>query len=120
MPPIKGLNNPNIFLLRNLNEGLTIKNYIRSNKPSKGVIIGGGAIGLEMAETLRTLGIETIMLEKMEDIALAFDQEIRDIIRKELTKNDVAVKIKVNINEVIKDNNKLTVKLDNESIRSTS
>ena len=118
MPPIKGLNNENIFLLRNLNQGIAIKNYVHTNKPSKGVIIGGGAIGLEMAETLRTLGIETVLLEKMEDIALAFDKEIRDIIRKELTKNEVTVKTNVNINEVIKDNNKLITKLDNESIES--
>jgi NADPH-dependent 2,4-dienoyl-CoA reductase/sulfur reductase-like enzyme len=117
-PPIKGVNNPNIFMLRNLNQGLAIRNYIRINKPAHGVIIGGGAIGLEMAETLRTLGIETIILEKMDDIALAFDQEIRDIVKKELSKNNVTVKTKVNIKEIIKDNNKLAVELDNESIKT--
>jgi NADPH-dependent 2,4-dienoyl-CoA reductase/sulfur reductase-like enzyme len=118
MPPIKGVNNPNVFLLRNLNQGLAIKNYIKSNNPEKGVIIGGGAIGLEMAETLRTLGIETIMLEKMDDIALAFDQEIRDIIKQELNKNNVTVKTKVNIKEITRDNNKLVIQLDNELIQT--
>jgi len=117
MPPIKGVNNPNVFMLRNLNQGLAIKNYIKTNKPSKGVIIGGGAIGLEMAETLRTLGNETTILEKMDDIALAFDQEIRELVKKELIKNNVTVKTKVNIKEIIK-NNKLIIELDNESIET--
>jgi NADPH-dependent 2,4-dienoyl-CoA reductase/sulfur reductase-like enzyme len=117
-PPIKGLNKPNVFMLRSLNHGLAIKNYIRTNKPAKGVIIGGGAIGLEMAETLRTLGIETIILEKMDDIALTFDQEIRDIVKKELSTNNVAVKTKVNIKEIIEENNKLAIELDNESIKT--
>ncbi|MFH0976404.1 MAG: FAD-dependent oxidoreductase [Spirochaetota bacterium] len=118
IPPIKGINNPNIFPLRNLNEGLAIKNYILANKPAKGVIIGGGAIGLEMAESLRTLGIETVMLEKMDDIALAFDQEIRDLVKQELKKNSVTVKTKVNLNEITYDNGRLIVHLDNESVQA--
>ena len=118
IPPIKGVDSPNVFQLRNLNDGLAIKNYIQAGKPANGVIIGGGPIGLEMAESLRTLGIETVMLEKMDDIALAFDKEIRDLIIEELKKNAVTIKTKVNIKEILKDKDKLKIQLDSEVLQT--
>lgn len=116
IPPIKGADSRNVFLLRNLNEGIAIKNYIQSGKPVNGIIIGGGPIGLEMAESLRTIGIETVLLEKMDDIALAFDQEIRDLIIEELRKNNVTIKTKVNIKEIINDKDKLKIQLESETL----
>lgn len=114
IPPIKGIDSQNVFALRNLNDGIAIKNYIQSNRPSKGVIIGGGAIGLEMAETLRTLNIETIMLEKLKDIAAAFDMEIRDYIIKELVNNKVTIRTGVDIKEISGNNERLTIHYDSD------
>ena len=114
IPPIKGIDSQNVFALRNLNDGIAIKNYIQSKRPSKGVIIGGGAIGLEMAETLRTLNIETILLEKLKDIAVAFDTEIRDYIIKELVNNKVTIRTGVDINE-ISSNDRLTIHYDSDN-----
>jgi NADPH-dependent 2,4-dienoyl-CoA reductase/sulfur reductase-like enzyme len=118
IPPIKGVDSPNVFQLRNLGDGLAIKKYIQSGKPVNGVIIGGGPIGLEMVESLRMLSIETIILEKMDDIALAFDQEIRGLIIEELQKNKVTIKTKVNIKEIIKDKDKLKIQLDSETLQT--
>jgi NADPH-dependent 2,4-dienoyl-CoA reductase/sulfur reductase-like enzyme len=116
IPPIKGVDSKNVFPLRNLDEGLAIKKYIQTVKSANGIIIGGGPIGLEMAESLRTLGIETVLLEKMDDIALAFDKEIRDLIIEELKKNNVTTKTKVNIKEIIQDKDKLKIQLDSETL----
>ena len=49
-PDIKGIDSPNVFTLRNIPDTMKIKSYTDSAKPKKAVIVGGGYIGVEMAE----------------------------------------------------------------------
>lgn len=52
-PNIKGIENGNVFTLRNIPDTMRIKNYITKNKPKSAVVVGGGYIGVEMAENLK-------------------------------------------------------------------
>jgi NADPH-dependent 2,4-dienoyl-CoA reductase/sulfur reductase-like enzyme len=53
VPPIPGLNeNKTVFTLRNILDTDKIKTYVDTNHPKKAVVIGGGFIGIEMAENL--------------------------------------------------------------------
>ncbi len=52
-----------IFTLRNVPDTDTIKGYINTIKPKRALVIGGGFIGLEMAENLHELGIEVGVIE---------------------------------------------------------
>jgi NADPH-dependent 2,4-dienoyl-CoA reductase/sulfur reductase-like enzyme len=116
LPPIKGIESKNVFALRSLTEGIAIKNFVQTNKPERGVIIGGGPIGLEMAESLRTMGVETILLEKMKNIAASFDDEVRSLILQELEKNKVAVRTGADIKEIRQEGNGLSISVDNEKL----
>ncbi len=101
-PPITGVDSGNIFLLRNLSQGMAIRDYIERTKPAQGLIIGGGFIGLEMAEAFKTLGIGATLLEKMDSVAMTMSDEIRTIILKKLLENDVNVITGVNIEKIEK------------------
>ncbi len=90
-PPIDGIDAPNIFFLRALSDGIAIKKYIDERSPRRGIIIGGGFIGLEMAEAFRKRSIETVILEKFESVAMPLSPVIRSIISETLRVNDVAV-----------------------------
>ena len=57
-PPLPGIMNEGIFTLRNVNDTDYIKSYVTQQSVKKAVVIGGGFIGLEMAENLKELGIE--------------------------------------------------------------
>ena len=57
-PPFPGINNEGIFTLRNVNDTDYIKAYVDKHKSGKAVVIGGGFIGLEMAENLHHLGMD--------------------------------------------------------------
>jgi len=110
-PPVKGIDLPGVFMLRNLNDGIRIKEFIQKNFPRSGVIIGGGFIGLEMAETLRELGIACTIVERMESVAMTMDPEIREKITLKLKEFDVEVRTGADVEEITAVENKLTVSI---------
>ena len=62
-PRIEGIESKKIFTLRNVPDTDTIKNYVNTEKPRTAVVVGGGFIGLEMAENLHELGIHVTVVE---------------------------------------------------------
>ncbi|WP_042374252.1 CoA-disulfide reductase [Neobacillus jeddahensis] len=81
VPPIPGLNeNQTLFTLRNIPDTDKIKNYVDSHHPKKAVVIGGGFIGIEMAENLADRGIEVTIIEKSNQIMAPIDIEMASIL----------------------------------------
>lgn len=62
-PNINGINNDFVFTLRNIPDTLKIKEYIKSAMPKSAVVVGGGYIGVEMAENLKEAGLEVSIVE---------------------------------------------------------
>ena len=89
IPPIKGMDRKGVFTLRPLEDGIAIKEYIGSNSPKKGLLIGAGYIGMEMAESFAEVGMKVTVVEKMPSIVGTMDDEITEIIEKELNRNRV-------------------------------
>ncbi len=79
-PPIKGINNPNIFSLWNIPDVDKIKSYIEKNSPKRAVVVGGGFIGIEMAENLHGLGIEVSLIDMQNQIMSTIDFEMAQIL----------------------------------------
>ncbi len=111
-PPIPGINTGSVFYLRSLSDAIGIKKHIEEQKPRSGIIIGGGFIGLEMAETLRRLNIETTILEKYESVAMSMSPEVRATIHDTLLKNSVTVRTGVSIDRITSAGGRLTVDTD--------
>jgi len=91
VPPIPGINSKNVFFLRSLSQGIAVREFIDHGKPAAGAIIGGGFIGLEMAEAIRKRNIRVQMIEKMPSVAMTMSPEIRQKISDELLKNGVEI-----------------------------
>ncbi len=90
-PPIPGIDNPAIFQLRTLDDGIAIKGYIKSRSLKRTAIVGAGYIGMEMAEALKGLGLEVIVIEKLSNILGTMDDEITTIVEKTLESNGVKI-----------------------------
>lgn len=88
-PPIPGIDNQGIFQLRNLDDGIAIKGYIKSHSFKRAAIIGAGYIGMEMAEVLKWIGLEVIIIEKLPNILGTMDDEITSVVEKTLEDNGV-------------------------------
>ncbi|HQO02178.1 MAG TPA: FAD-dependent oxidoreductase [Spirochaetota bacterium] len=110
-PSFAGIDLPGVFMLRNLNDGLRIREFIQKNFPRSGVIIGGGFIGLEMAETLRELGISCTIVERMDSVAMTMDPEIREKITLKLKEFDVDIRTGAEVEKITAVENRLTVAL---------
>ena len=75
VPPFEGMDKDKTFIVRNLNDADKIKNYIQQNNSKKAVVVGGGFIGIEMAENLRARGLQVDLAESMDQVmAQAPDQ----------------------------------------------
>ena len=75
-PPIEGIDLDNIFNLRNIPDSDRIKSFVDTRRPKAAVIVGGGFIGLEMAENLAIRGIRTTIVEKLDQVMPSLDFEM--------------------------------------------
>lgn len=73
IPNIKGMESANVFTLRNIPDTLKIKHYIDTEKPESAVVIGGGYIGVEMAENLAKAGLDVSIVELADHLIAPLD-----------------------------------------------
>ncbi len=84
-PSVEGLAEAkNVFSLRNIPDTDKLKAYVEKNCPESAVIVGGGFIGLEMAENLHELGIKIRLVEVSEQIMEALDFEMAAMLQEHL------------------------------------
>lgn len=72
-PPLKGLDSSRLFTLRTVEDTLRIKAFIDEKQPKSAVLVGGGAIGLEMAENLLGLGMTVTVLDAQKQVLSQID-----------------------------------------------
>ena len=75
-PSIEGADLPHVFILRNIPDTMRIKNYIEKSKPQKAVVVGGGYIGVEMAENLANAGLEVSIVELADHLIAPLDADM--------------------------------------------
>jgi len=83
-PPLPGIESEKIFTLRNIPDSDRIKAFTDSRKPASAVVIGGGFIGLEMAENLVHRGIKTTVVEMLDQVMPPIDFEMAAIVHAHL------------------------------------
>lgn len=86
---IEGIDNSNVFTLRNINDMNNIKKYIDDNKPTKCTIIGAGYIGLEMADNLVNIGIQTTIVEASNHVINTLDLDMSHMVHNHMRDNNV-------------------------------
>ena len=72
-PSIEGANSPNVFTLRNIPDTIRIKEYMETAYPHSAVVVGGGYIGVEMAENLAMAGLKVSVVELADHLIAPLD-----------------------------------------------
>jgi len=90
-PPIEGMENPGVFFLRWMDDSFAVKRFIDQESPRRVVVIGGGYIGLEMADALTHKGMAVTLLEFAPEVLTTLDPELGALIRAELQSKAVRV-----------------------------
>lgn len=92
-PPLEGIDLNHIFSVRNLTDIDRIKKVVDETNPKSAVVVGGGFIGLEMAENLARRKVRVTILEKMDQIMAPVDIEIAAIAQEHLEKKGVVLEL---------------------------
>lgn len=98
-PNIKGIDSKKIFTVRNVPDIDKIKSIVDSGNVKKAVVIGGGYIGIEMAENLKERGIDVVLIEAAGHILAPFDSDVVTITEKEMVDHGVKLMLGELVNE---------------------
>lgn len=88
-PNFEGIDNERIFTLRTVEDTLRIKQFTEDKRPQSAVVVGGGFIGIEVAENLRRLGIEVTLVEAAPQVMAPFDGDMAALIHAEMVRNGI-------------------------------
>jgi len=111
-PSIKGIESNKIFTLRNINDMDKIKAEIKNSNIKKATVVGGGYVGVETAENLKHLGIDTTLIEAAPDILATFDTEISNVLEFELVNNGLKLMTSEKVVEFQEAENEIIIKLE--------
>ncbi|MEX0774843.1 MAG: FAD-dependent oxidoreductase [Phycisphaeraceae bacterium] len=89
VPPIEGVNAPNVFTLRNLADTDAIKQFLDGAAGKRAVVVGGGFIGLEMVEMLHRRGMRLALVELLDQVLPPLDPEMAHLVKEELEHHGV-------------------------------
>lgn len=108
-PPIAGLDLPGVFLLRWMRDTFAFDEFLSSGAPRRIIIVGGGYIGLEMADAMRHRGLDVTLVEMTENVMTTLDPDLGELVATELRAHDVEVVTRQAISSILKEAGDLTV-----------
>jgi NADPH-dependent 2,4-dienoyl-CoA reductase/sulfur reductase-like enzyme len=91
LPQAPGLDLPGVFSLKEFQDGIGLKAFISNQRPARAVILGGGFIGVEMAESFTRLGMEVTIVDAASRVLPAMDPQVSAMLADELRKAGVRV-----------------------------
>lgn len=109
VPPLAGIQSEGIFTLRNVSDTDRIKQYITERGVRRTVIVGGGFIGLEMAENLKHAGAEVAVVEMAPQVMGPIDYSMAALVHEHLEQQGVKLYLEQAVESFSRDNEELTV-----------
>lgn len=97
VPSLKGLDSEGIFTLRNVDDTDRIKNYLNTHQVQDAVVVGGGFIGLEMAENLKHAGANVSIVEMADQVMAPVDFSIASHVHRHLMDQGVGLWLKTGV-----------------------
>lgn len=91
VPNLPGIDLPGIFTLRNVSDTDAVKAYLSEHKVRRAVVVGGGFIGLEMAENLQDAGAQVAVVEMSDQVMAPVDYSMAAIVHQHLVQKGVSL-----------------------------
>ncbi len=117
-PPFEGLDHPAIFTLRTVEDTLRIRDFVDQNHPKEATVVGGGFIGLEVAENLCERGIRVTLVEKAPQLLAPLDEDMASFVHAKFRKKGVRLLLNTAVSRFEHDGEEILTHLDDgKSIR---
>lgn len=112
VPEIEGAGSNKVFTLRNIPDTMKIKRYIEEKSPKNCVVVGGGYIGVEMAENLSKTGLNVTIVELSDHLIAALDFDMSVDVHKYLNENGIKTILNNGVKSIIDNGDSLSVNLN--------
>ena len=93
MPNLPGIENEKIFTLRTVEDTLKIRSFVEEKKPKTAVMVGGGFIGLEVAENLCDLGVKVTVVQRPKQLMNTLDYDMATLVHNKLRSKGISLKL---------------------------
>lgn len=119
LPTIEGADLDGIFTLRSLTDTDAIEKYIKERSPEKAAIVGGGYIGLEVAESLKELGMEVAIVEVDDRVANTYGSEVAGKVAEHLEEKGIEVFTCERVKEMVSQDGRVqAIRFDDEKLEA--
>lgn len=115
-PDIKGADSERVFTLRSIADTFRIKDFIDRNKPRRAAVIGGGYIGVEVAENLHKSGLEVTIIEKANQVIASIDCDMAAQVHRHIEKMGVRLLLESTVHAITDDKGELRIAVDSDEI----
>lgn len=115
-PKIPGIDSNKVFTLRNIPDTYKIKKYVDMNKPKHAIVVGGGFIGIEMAENLHLAGINVTVVEMSNQVITPIDYDMACVVHQHLKSKGINLALNTSLQAINDDGKNLSVTLNDQTV----
>lgn len=115
-PNMPGIDLPEVFLAKSIQDVFKLKDFIDKQKPKSVAVVGGGFIGIEMAENLHALGMKVSIVEAKNQVMTPYDHEMATILHNHLEKHSVDLYLANGLKAIKKQDEKIVLELSEGSL----
>jgi len=116
VPPVEGVNLPGVLVLRHIGDMDVIKAQVDSGEAQAAVIVGGGFVGLEMAENLMHRGLEVTVVEMLDQVMSPLDFEMAALVHEHLRVKNVRLALGDGLKAIARQDGRLAVTLESGKV----
>lgn len=117
-PNIDGISSNKVFTIRNIPDTYKLKDYIEQNKPKTAVVVGGGFIGVEMAENLHAAGLEVSLVEMADQVIAPIDYDMACDVHRHIESKGVNLLLGNGVTKISDEEDSLKITLTNGEINA--
>ncbi|WP_449190017.1 FAD-dependent oxidoreductase [Treponema lecithinolyticum] len=117
-PPIEGIQSERVFTLRSIPDTFAIKEFIEKKHARSAAIVGGGFIGIEMAENLKQAGLEVTLIEMADQVIAPVDYDIACEVHAHLQEKGVRLQLNSALSSVSDTGSALDIQLTSGNVKA--
>lgn len=116
-PALPGLNAHGVFALSTLQSGIAARDFIDKKKPKKAIIVGGGYVGIEMAEALLGRQMEVTLIDRSSQLMRTLDTNMAKILAEYMTGKGVVVRLGESLTNIYADENNNVKQIETDKVK---
>ncbi|MGN0302194.1 MAG: CoA-disulfide reductase [Anaerotardibacter sp.] len=113
-PNLPGIDSSLLFSLRTVEDTFCIHDFVETKNPQSAVVVGGGYIGIEMAENLREKGLQVTMIQRPKQLMNTLDYDMATFVHAKLRQNGVALHLGSSVTGFKEENGQIVTVLKDE------